>query len=86
MNLSGGGVAAHAPNRDNAVRFLEYLSSDSAQEYFSAGNNEYPAVAGVPVAEAAAELGFFRPDDVDLSAVAANVGDAQRIFNEAGWE
>ena len=37
MNLSGGGVAASAPNRDNAILFLEYLASDQAQEYFSAG-------------------------------------------------
>ena len=37
INLSGGGVAAHAPNRENAIRFLEYLASDQAQEYFSAG-------------------------------------------------
>lgn len=86
MNLSGGGVAANAPNRDNAVAFLEYLSSDDAQEYFSAGNNEYPAVSGVAITDAVAEMGFFRPDDVSLSAVADNIPDAQRIFNAVGWE
>ncbi len=86
MNLSGGGVAANAPNRENAVRFLEYLSSDSAQEYFSGGNNEYPAVSGVAITDAVARMGFFRPDDVSLSAVAENIPQAQRIFNEIGWE
>ncbi len=86
MNLSGGGVAAHAPNRDNAIRFLEYLASDQAQEYFSAGNDEYPAVPGVALSPSVAALGFFKPDDVDLSAVAENVPAAQRIFNEVGWE
>ncbi|WOI57805.1 Fe(3+) ABC transporter substrate-binding protein [Palleronia sp. LCG004] len=86
MNLSGGGVAANAPNRDNAVAFLEYLASPSAQEYFSAGNNEYPAVSGVAITDAVARMGFFRPDDVNLSAVAANLPEAQRIFNEVGWE
>lgn len=86
MNLSGGGVAAHAPNRDNAVLFLEYLASEQAQEYFSAGNDEYPAVAGVGLAPSVAALGLFRPDAVDLSAVAKNLPTAQRIFNEVGWE
>ena len=86
MNVSGGGVAAHAPNRDNAVRFLEYLASDSAQEYFSAGNDEYPAVPGVALAPSIAELGFFKPDDVNLTAVAENLPAAQRIFNDVGWE
>ncbi len=86
MNLSGGGVAAHAPNRDNAIAFLEYLASDQAQEYFSAGNDEYPAVAGVALSPSVAQLGFFKPDDVDLSEVAKNVPAAQQIFNEVGWE
>jgi iron(III) transport system substrate-binding protein len=86
MNLSGGGVAANAPNRDNAVRFLEYLSSDQAQQYFSAGNDEYPAVPGVGLSPSVATLGMFRPDDVDLSEVANNVPAAQQIFNEVGWK
>ena len=86
MNLSGGGVAVHAPNRDNAVAFLEYLASDKAQEYFSAGNDEYPAVPGVGLSPSVAALGMFKPDDVDLSAVAENVPAAQKIFNEVGWK
>ena len=86
MNLSGGGVAAHAPNRENAVKFLEYLSGEQAQKYFSAGNDEYPAVPGVGLSPSVAALGFFKPDDVDLSAVAKNLPQAQKIFNEAGWE
>ncbi|MEM7711105.1 MAG: extracellular solute-binding protein, partial [Pseudomonadota bacterium] len=86
MNLSGGGVAANAPNLDNAVAFLEYLASDQAQQYFSAGNDEYPAVPGVGLAESVAKLGIFKPDDLDASAIADNVSAAQEIFNEVGWE
>ncbi|MCR9126833.1 MAG: extracellular solute-binding protein [Rhodobacteraceae bacterium] len=86
MNLSGGGVAAHAPNRANAIAFLEYLSGDQAQQYFSAGNDEYPAVPGVALSPSVAALGIFKPDDVDLSAVARNVPEAQRIFNQVGWK
>jgi iron(III) transport system substrate-binding protein len=86
MNLSGGGVAAHAPNRDNAVKFLEYLASDQAQQYFSVGNDEFPAVPGVGLAPSIAALGSFKPDDVNLSEVAKNIPEAQKIFNEAGWE
>jgi len=86
MNLSGGGVAANAPNRDNAIAFLEYLASDQAQQYFSAGNDEYPAVPGVGLSESVATLGMFRSDDVDLSKVAQNLGTAQEIFNQVGWK
>ncbi len=86
MNLSGAGVAANAPNKDNAILFLEYLASDQAQQYFSAGNDEYPAVPGVGLSPSVASLGLFRPDAVDLSKVAKNVPTAQKIFNEVGWE
>ncbi|AGI69840.1 iron uptake protein FutA [Octadecabacter antarcticus 307] len=86
MNLSGGGVAAHSPNRDNAVTFMEYLASDQAQQYFSAGNDEYPAVPGVGLSPSVAALGLFRPDAVDLTEVAKNVPEAQMIFNQVGWE
>ena len=86
MNLSGGGVAAHAPNRENAIKFLEYLSSDQAQQYFSAGNDEFPAVPGVTLSESVAKLGEFKADDVNLSDVAKNLPEAQKIFNEVGWK
>lgn len=86
VNLSGGGVAAHAPHPEAAIAFMEYLASDQAQEYFSAGNDEYPVVDGVAIAPSAQELGEFEADDVSLAAVAANLPLAQQIFNEAGWE
>jgi len=86
VNLSGAGIAAHAPNKDNAVKFLEYLASDQAQQYFSAGNDEYPAVPGVALSPSIAALGLFKPDDVSLSEVAGNIPVAQKIFNQVGWE
>ncbi len=86
MNISGGGVAKNAPNRENAVKFLEYLASDQAQDYFSSGNDEYPAVPGVGMAPSVAALGIFRPDVIDLSDIADNIAAAQRILNESGWK
>ena len=86
MNISGGGVAVNAPNKENAIKFLEYLASEQAQEYFSAGNDEYPAVPGIGLADSVAKLGIFRPDAIELSDIAANIGTAQTILNEAGWK
>ena len=85
MNLSGAGVTAHAPNRENAIKFLEYLASDSAQKHFSGGNDEYPSVPGVGLSPSVAQLGLFRPDAVDLSKVAKNLPLAQKIFDEVSW-
>jgi iron(III) transport system substrate-binding protein len=86
MNISGGGVAANAPNRENAILFLEYLASDQAQDYFSAGNDEYPAVPGVGLAPSVAALGIFRPDTIDLADIADNVDAAVEVLNSAGWQ
>lgn len=86
MNLSGAGVAANAPNRDNAIAFLEYLASDQAQQYFSAGNDEFPTVEGVALSAEVASLGTFTADDVSLSAVAKQLPLALEIFNDVGWK
>ncbi len=86
MNLSGAGIAAHAPNKENAVKFLEYLAGEQAQVYFSNGNDEFPAVEGVALAENVASLGEFKADTVNLSEVAKNIPEAQKIFNEVGWQ
>lgn len=86
MNVSAAGVAKHAPHRENAVKFLEYLTSESAQKYFSAGNDEYPAVPGVGLSDSVAQLGLFRQDAINLSTVAKNAAKATEIFNAAGWE
>ncbi len=86
VNLSGGGVAKNAPNKENAIKFLEYLASDQAQQYFSSGNDEYPAVEGVMVSDSVNSLGEFKADDVDLSKVAKNVETAQKIYSDLGWK
>jgi iron(III) transport system substrate-binding protein len=85
-NISGAGVVATAPNRENAIKFLEYLASDEAQEYFSAGNDEYPAVPGVALSDSVAELGMFKIDDVNLSVLGENQPAAQRIYDRVGYK
>jgi len=84
-NISGAGVVATAPNKDNAVKFLEYLASDEAQQYFSAGNDEYPAVMGVGLSESVAKLGIFRSDTLNLSALGENQPTAQKIYDRIGY-
>lgn len=86
VNLSIGGVAAHAPNRENAVKFLEYLVSESAQRYFSAGNDEYPAVPGVGLSPSVAALGLFRQDRLPLTTLGENQAKAVAIYDRVGYE
>ena len=79
VNISGAGVMKHAPHREAAVKFLEYLASDEAQRYFAEGNNEWPVVAGVkidnPVLEA---LGEFRRDTLNVARARPQPAGARR--------
>jgi iron(III) transport system substrate-binding protein len=87
INVSGGGVLKHAPNRDNAVKFLEYLASDEAQNYFANGNNEWPVVKSVPVTnKELAALGTFKPDQLPIGELAKATVLAQKVFDRAGWK
>ena len=85
INISGAGVVKTAPNRENAIRFLEYLTSESAQRYFADGNNEYPAVSGLQANSAVESLGTFKPDTLNAAEIGRNQAQAVQIFDRAGW-
>ena len=86
VNVSAAGVMKNAPNRENAIKFLEYLASDSAQEYFASGNDEYPVVEGVGLSASVTKLGEFKRDQLNLAALGENQAVAQNIFNAVGFK
>lgn len=86
INISGGGMLKTAPNKQAAVRFLEYLVSDDAQRYFADGNNEWPAVPTVVVKNPALEaMGGFKADSLPITALAKHAATAQKVYDRAGW-
>jgi iron(III) transport system substrate-binding protein len=86
VNISGAGILKHAPHRDAAMKFLEYLAGDSAQRYFADGNNEYPAVAAVRTDNSAlAALGDFKADTLNVGELGRHQAAAQKVYDRAGW-
>lgn len=88
MNVAGGGVARYARNRDNAVKFLEYLVSVQAQNHFANGNNEWPVAKGVKLENPAlAAMGGsnFKSELVPVSAVGMNQIKVQRLLDQVGF-
>jgi iron(III) transport system substrate-binding protein len=87
VNISGAGVLKHAPHRDAAIKFLEYLASDEAQRYFADGNNEWPAVAAVkldnPVLNA---MGEFKRDRLNVAVLGRNQPTSQKIYDRVAWK
>ena len=87
VNVSGAGVLKNAPNREAAVRFLEYLASDEAQRYFADGNNEWPVVASVKVDNPVlASFGNFKRDPINVALLGKNQPDSQKIYDRVAWK
>ncbi len=86
VNVSGAGVTNAAPNRDNAIRLLEYLISDEAQAWYAKVNNEYPVKPGVPWSDVVREMGRFKADDLNLATLGNNNALAVKLMDQAGWQ
>jgi len=87
INVSGGGMLKTAPHKEAAIKFLEYLASDQAQRYFADGNNEWPVVEGMKVANPALDsLGKFKADKLPVKNLAMYQAKAQIIFDRAGYK
>ncbi len=86
VNISGAGVLKNAPNKDAALKFMEYLASDEAQGYFANGNNEWPVVKSAVVKNPELDaLGKFKADTLPIGQLAKNTALAQKIFDRAGF-
>lgn len=86
VNISGGAVAKYAPNKEAAVKFLEYLVSPQAQRYFAEGNSEFPVVADVALSPELKSLGTFKEDQLNARVFAQNNAEALKIMDRAGWK
>lgn len=86
VNISGAAVVKNSPNRQAAVKFLEYLLGEEAQSYLANTNNEYPIVASALNNPELKSLGEFKTDPINVSAYGRNQAEAQIIVDTAGWK
>jgi iron(III) transport system substrate-binding protein len=89
VNIAGGAVAKNAKNPGNAVKFLEYLASSSAQDHFANGNNEWPVAKGVKLTNQALEAmsgGNFKSETIPISVVGMNQVKVQQMLDRVGFK
>ncbi len=86
MNVSGMAMTKHAPNRENALLLMEFLSSDAAQGMYAQLNGEYTVKPGIPLADAVIAWGEFKQDTVDLTAIAANRAEASKMADRVAYD
>lgn len=86
VNISGMAMTKHAPNRDNAQRLMEFLSSEAAQAMYAEQNYEYPVKDGVAWSATVESWGRFKADDLPLEEVAKNRPAALLLVNKVGFD
>ncbi|WP_284415022.1 extracellular solute-binding protein [Acidovorax sp. SUPP2539] len=90
MNIAGGAVARNTKNQANAVKFLEYLASPEAQNYFANGNNEWPAAKGVdpgnPALKAMTDGKPFKSETIPISAVGEHMTKVQQMLDRVNFQ
>ena len=86
VNVSGVAMTKAAPHRDNALKFMEFLTSPAAQEIYAESNYEYPIAPGTAPSEQVASWGSFTADDVNLMDLAGFRADALRLAEEVDFD
>jgi iron(III) transport system substrate-binding protein len=86
VNISGAAVAKNAPNRAEAIRLLEFLVSDEAQELYAHANFEYPVKPGVAADPIIAALGPLTVDTTQLTEIARNRKAASELVDKVGFD
>ncbi|GJL81215.1 MAG: iron ABC transporter substrate-binding protein [marine bacterium B5-7] len=86
MNISGMVMTAHAPDPDNALKLMEFLVSDTAQEMYAQLNSEYPLRKGVAWSDQLKSWGEFKTDDVSLADIAKERSTAIKMVDSVGYD
>ena len=86
INVSGAGVTAHAKNRANAIKFVEFLSSPEAQQMFADLSFEYPANPQAALHPIVAKWGKFKQDDINIAAAGEQQAAAVKLADRAGYK
>ncbi|WP_313614350.1 extracellular solute-binding protein [Agrobacterium sp.] len=86
VNISGAAVAKNAPNKDNAVKLLEYLVSDEAQKIYAEANYEYPVKSGASVDPIIASFGELKIDNKPLSEIVTHRKQASELAEKVGFD
>lgn len=86
INVSGIGMTKHSKNTDNAIKLIQYLTGETAQEQYAKANYEYPVNMNVEPSDLLKSWGEFKRQDINLELLGENNGLATKIFNEVGWQ
>ncbi|MFP4154945.1 MAG: Fe(3+) ABC transporter substrate-binding protein [Halothiobacillaceae bacterium] len=85
VNISGAGVTKSSRNTEEAIKLLEFMTSEMAQVEYAQGNHEYPVVEGIEMSDTLKGFGDFKADDLRLDKLGEHNAEGVRIMDRAGW-
>lgn len=86
MNVSGAGVLKGAKNRDAAVKLVEWLSKEKAQQIYAEVNFEYPTNPKVEASQLVKSWGDFKSDKLSMEDIAKNREEATKLVDEVNFD
>ena len=87
INISGVFVTKNSKNKDNAIKLIEFLASDKAQEIYAKQNHEYPIRQNINVSNIVKLWGYpFKMDSMNLTNLGILNDKAGKIFDIAKWK
>ncbi|MGD8170892.1 Fe(3+) ABC transporter substrate-binding protein [Vibrio sp. TRT 21S02] len=86
VNISGMAMAKYAPNKENALKLMEFLTGDKAQQMYAEVNFEYPVKEGVKRSELVASWGDFKADTISLDEIASHHEAAVKLLDEVKFD
>lgn len=86
VNLSGMALAKHSPNKDAAIKLMEFLSSGRAQELYAEKVYEYPVKPGTTPSDTVASFGEINPDTLSLEEIARLRKEASILVDKVGFD
>jgi iron(III) transport system substrate-binding protein len=86
VNISGAALAKNAPNRDNAVKLIQFLSSHKAQQIYAEQTFEYPVEPGLEPSEMVKSFGTLKADTLSLDEIAKNRKEASEMVDRVGLD
>lgn len=86
INVSGGGVLKHSPNRENAEKFLEFLLSEEAQVHIVNNTFEYPVLESVKPHPIIGSFGDFKMDKTSIADFGKYNPEAVKLMDRVSWQ
>ena len=86
INVSGGGILKHSPNRENAEKFLEFLLSEEAQVHIVNNTFEYPVLESVKPHPIIESFGDFKMDKTSISDFGKYNPEAVKLMDRVSWQ